>query len=85
MDTLFPALIEFQLALLDAYESLLAQNRWDEARLNEALKSWLAVLLPALRAQCALGEQMLTVHRELIRQYRGHLEAASRTQGDRAL
>ena len=82
MKTPFPALIQFQLALLDAYEAGLAQNAWDEARLNEALKSWLAILLPALRAQRALAEQTFTAHRELIGQYRSHLEAALRTQGD---
>ena len=85
MSTLFPALTQFQLALLDAYEAYLAQNGWDEARLNEALKSWLEILLPALRAQCALGEQMLTAHRELIDQYRSQLEAALRMQEDLAL
>lgn len=70
------ALAEFQLAILDAYEDLLASCPWDEAKLNEALKSMMSSFLPLLRAQRALGEQLAASHRELIRQYRRALEAS---------
>ena len=34
--------VDFQLAVLDAYEKLLASCSWDESRLNEALKSMMS-------------------------------------------
>ena len=80
MNTLFTATIRHQLALLDAYAAALERNWWGEARMNEAMKSWQAILLPALQAQCALAEQTLTAQRELIDRYRGHLEAALRRE-----
>jgi hypothetical protein len=46
-------LVHFQLPVLDACEKLLASCGWDEARLNEALKSMMASMLPLLRAQRA--------------------------------
>ncbi len=82
MNALLAAYIRFQLALLECYESQYARNMWDEGRLNETLKSWLASLLPVLRAQRALNEQMLTAHRDFIGQYRSLLEAALRMEGD---
>jgi hypothetical protein len=77
----FAAFIRYQLALLECYEFQLAHNIWDEGRLNEALKSWLASQLPVLRAQRALNEQTLIAYRDFIGQYRGLLEAALRQQG----
>ncbi len=74
--------IDFQLAVLDAYEKLLASCSWDELRLNEALKSMMSSMLPLLRAQRALGEQLFASHQELVRQYRRTLEASLR-QSDR--
>jgi len=68
--------VDFQLAVLDAYERLLASCSWDEARLNEALKSIMSSMLPLLRAQRALGEQLFASHQELVRQYRRTLEAS---------
>ena len=68
--------VDFQLAVLDAYEKLLASCSWDELRLNEALKSMMSSMLPLLRAQRALGEQLFASHQELIRQYRRALEAS---------
>lgn len=71
-------LVDFQLAVLDAYEKLLASCSWDEAQLNEALKSMIGSLLPLLRAQRALGEQLFTSHQEALRQYRRVLESSLR-------
>ena len=68
--------VDFQLAVLDAYERLFASCSWDEARLNEALKSMMSSMLPLLRAQRALGEQLFASHQELVRQYRRTLEAS---------
>jgi DNA-binding transcriptional regulator PaaX len=70
--------VDFQLAVLDAYEKLLASCNWDESRLNEALKSMMSSMLPLLRAQRALGEQLFASHQELVRQYRRTLEASLR-------
>lgn len=70
--------VAFQLAVLDAYEKLLFSCSWDEARLNEALKSMMAAALPLLRAQRALCEQLFAAHREMIREYRQALDAALR-------
>jgi DNA-binding transcriptional regulator PaaX len=70
--------VDFQLAVLDAYEKLLASCSWDESRLNEALKSMMSSMLPLLRAQRALGEQLFASHQELVRQYRRTLEASLR-------
>ena len=71
-------IVDFQLAVLDAYEKLLASCGWDEPRLNEALKSMMASMMPLLRAQRALGEQLFASHQELVRQYRRTLEASLR-------
>ncbi|MGA8552701.1 MAG: hypothetical protein WB678_20955 [Stellaceae bacterium] len=71
-------LVDFQLAVLDAYEKLLASCSWDETQLNEALKSMMSSLLPLLRAQRALGEQLFTSHQEVLRQYRRVLEGSLR-------
>jgi len=70
--------VDFQLAVLDAYEKLLASCSWDESRLNEALKSMMSSMFPLLRAQRALGEQLFASHQELVRQYRRTLEASLR-------
>jgi hypothetical protein len=69
-------IVDFQLAVLDAYEKLLATCSWDEPRLNKALKSMMSSMLPLLRAQRALGEQLFASHQELVRQYRHTLEAS---------
>lgn len=71
-------LVDFQLAVLDAYEKLLASCSWDETQLNEALKSMMSSLLPLLRAQRTLGEQLFTSHQEVLRQYRRVLEGSLR-------
>ncbi len=71
-------LVDFQLAVLDAYEKLLASCSWDEAQLNESLKSMMSSLLPLMRAQRALGEQLVTSHQEALRQYRRVLESSLR-------
>jgi hypothetical protein len=76
------ALIQFQLALLDFYEDQCAQNVWDEGRRDEVLKSWTASLLPVLRAQRELNQQMLTAHRDFIDHYRDHLRSILQSDGD---
>ena len=76
-------IVDFQLAVLDAYEKLLASCNWDEPRLNEALKSMMSLMLPLLRAQRALGEQLFASHQELVRQYRRTLEASLRQSDGR--
>jgi DNA-binding transcriptional regulator PaaX len=76
--TASPEVVDFQLAVLDAYEKLLSSCSWDEQRLNEALKSMMSSMLPLLRAQRALGEQLFASHQELVRQYRRTLEASLR-------
>jgi hypothetical protein len=78
----FAALIQFQLALLDVYEDQCAQNVWDEGRRDEVLKSWAASLLPVLRAQRELNQQMLTAHRDFIDHYRDHLRSILQSDGD---
>ena len=75
MNTFFTAMIRYQLALLDAYAAALDKNGWGEAQMNAAMKSWAEIMLPALQAQCALCEQMLTAHRQVIDEYRKHLYA----------
>lgn len=74
--------VQFQLAVLDAYEKLLGSCSWDEGSLNDALKSMIASMLPLLRAQRALGEQLVSSHQELLRQYRRVLEASLRQPPD---
>jgi hypothetical protein len=82
-DPLLPQqIIRSQLAVLEAYERALADFPWDEAKLNEALKTAMVSLLPLLRAQRVLGEQMFAMHKELINQYRRALEAALEQYGD---
>jgi hypothetical protein len=78
----FAALIQFQLALLDFYEAQYAQNVWDEGRRDEVLKSWAVSLLPVLRAQRELNQQMLTAHRDFIGHYRDHLRSMLQSDGD---
>jgi hypothetical protein len=73
---------KFQLAILDAYQSLLESYSWDEAKLNEVLKKVIASFLPLWRAQQELGEQLLASHKELIAQYRHALEASLEQSGD---
>jgi hypothetical protein len=75
------ALIQFQLALLDFYETQYAQDVWDEGRRDELLKSWVASLLPVLRAQRALNQQLLIAHRDLIGHYRDHLRSMLQSYG----
>lgn len=77
-----PDVVQFQLAVLDAYEKLLGSCSWDEGSLNDALKSMIASMLPLLRAQRALGEQLVSSHQELLRQYRRVLEASLRQPRD---
>jgi hypothetical protein len=71
----FAPLLQIQLAMLDSYESQLA-TLCDEATLNEAIKNLLKAMLPVIRAQNALGEQMVALHREQLAQYRQWLESA---------
>ncbi len=78
------ALIQYHLALLDFYESQVARNVWDEGRLNEALKSLMASLMPVIRAHRALNEQMFTAHRDFVGQYRELLRSILETHGDDA-
>jgi hypothetical protein len=78
----FAAFIRFQLALLDFYEAQYDQNVWDEGRRDEVLKSWAASLLPVLRAQRALNQQMLTAHRDFIGHCRDHLWSMLQSDGD---
>ncbi len=84
MINLFPAMVQYQLALLETYEANLAHIVWDEMQLNEALKAWLASLLPMLSAQRKLSEQMLAAHREAIGQYRSLLQQMLQSGGHRA-
>jgi hypothetical protein len=69
----FAPLLQIQLAMLDEYERQLA-TFWDEATLNETIKDLLKTLLPVVRAQNALGKQMVALHREQLAQYRHWLE-----------
>ena len=62
--------IAAQLAYLDAYERLLAEHPWNEAKFNELLKSVMLSLLPLLRAQSAMWEQLLASQRQFIELYR---------------
>jgi hypothetical protein len=78
----FAALIQLQLALLDFYEAQYAQNMGDEGRRDEVLKSWAASLLPVLRAQRELNQQMLTAHHDFIGHYRDHLRSMLQSHGD---
>lgn len=78
---MFSAYLRYQLALLEAYETNLTQFAWDESHLNEALKAWLASLLPIIRAQHTFSEQMLAAHRDAIKQYRERLQQMMRAQG----
>jgi len=62
--------IAAQLAYLDAYERLLAEHPWNEAKFNELLKSVMLSLLPLLRSQSAMWEQLLASQRQFIELYR---------------
>jgi hypothetical protein len=70
----FARLLQIQLAMLTAYESQLAAV-CDEAALNEAIKNQLKAFLPVIRAQNALGKEMVALHREQLVQYRHWLES----------
>ncbi len=78
------AFLRYHLALLDFYEQQCVRNLWDEGRLNEALKSFLASLMPVLRAQRALNQEMFSTHRDLIGRYRELLRSMLSEQGDHA-
>ena len=69
-------LVNFQLALLDAYEKLLESCSWDQTKLNDVLKSVMSSFLPLLRAQRDMRDQLLASQRELIRQYRQSLKTS---------
>jgi hypothetical protein len=75
-------LIRFQLSLLELYESLLESPTWDEANINSSLKTFLSSSLAFLRLQQSLGGQVLTIQREMIRQYRAQLEQWLAEHGD---
>jgi hypothetical protein len=75
MNERFILLPQVQLAMLETYESQLA-TLCDEAALNETIKDLLKALLPMVRAQNALGKQMVALHREQLAQYRHWLEFA---------
>jgi hypothetical protein len=77
-------LVNFQLALLDAYEKLLESCSWDQGKLNDILKSVMSSFLPLLRAQREMRDQLLASQRELIRQYRQSLEASLHQSGQKA-
>lgn len=77
-------IVHFQLAVLDAYERLLVSCGWDEAQLNDALKSMISSALPLLRAQQALSKELLAAHHEMLRQYRQALEASLRQYDGRS-
>jgi hypothetical protein len=68
-------IVHFQLSLLDLYESALDSAQWDEARVNETLKTFMMAMLALLRLQRSLGERVITVQKDLIRDYRERLEA----------
>jgi hypothetical protein len=68
-------IVRFQIALLDLYESALDSAQWDEARVNETLKTFMMAVLALLRVQRSLGERVVTVQKDMIREYRERLEA----------
>ena len=68
-------IVRFQLALLDLYESALDSAQWDEARVNETLKTFMMTVLALLRVQRSLGERVVSVQKDMIRDYRERLEA----------
>jgi hypothetical protein len=74
-------IVKFQLAVLDAYQSLLDSCSWDEAKLNDVLKKVMSSFLPLWRAQHELGERLFASHKQLIRQYRQALEASLEQSG----
>ena len=75
-------ILKFQLALLELYEGLLESPAWDEAKVNTTLKTFLSSVLALIRVQQSIGGQVLTIQREMIRQYREQLEAWLAEQGD---
>jgi hypothetical protein len=77
-------LAHLQLAILDAYEKLIDSCTWDQAKLNDVLKTVMSSFLPLLRAQREIREQLLTSQKELIQQYRQALEASLHQSGDQA-
>jgi hypothetical protein len=75
-------LIRFQLSLLELYEGLLESPTWDESNINATLKTFLSSGLAFLRLQQSIGGQVLTIQREMIRQYRAQLEQWLAEHGD---
>jgi hypothetical protein len=66
-------IVQFQLTLLDLYESALEHSDWDEARVNTTLKAFMMSVLALMRVQRSLGERVVTVQRDMIREYRERL------------
>lgn len=71
---------DLQLRFLEAYESLLENAGWDETKLNQILKALTLSLLPIVRAQGSMAEQLLALHKAMVGQYRRFLEEALREQ-----
>jgi hypothetical protein len=65
--------VRFQLALVDTYAALLESSAWDEARLNTAVKSFLASVLALVRVQHAVGGRFVASQHEMLREYRQRL------------
>jgi hypothetical protein len=66
--------VRFQLHLLDLWEVLLQGGTWDEAKINAALKTFMASALALVRVQQSVGGQLVAAQKELIGQYRVQLE-----------
>ena len=71
-------LIRFQLSMLELYEGLLEGPAWDEAKVNATLKTFMSTVITLIRVQQSLGGQVLTIQREMIRQYRAELGGMAR-------
>ena len=67
-------IVNFQLTLLDLYETLLDNCEWDEGRINTTLKTFMMSVVALMRIQRTLGERVATVQKEMIGQYRARLE-----------
>jgi hypothetical protein len=72
----FPSrdLVHLQLGLLELYETLLDNPGWNEGKVNAALKAAMLSAMALLRVQQALGVQLVSAQRDLIREYRAKLE-----------
>ncbi len=77
-------IVAFQLCLLELYEALLDICVWDEAKINTALKTFMASVLGLLRVQRSLGAQVVTVQKEAIREHRARLERWLAAHGEPA-